>query len=345
MAISKGMEKIGGYQAQAILFGKLQTVALNYTQIFAASAEMSIPSFAKRFAMLHAGRLDWFEALNTPYIRRRIEEMPPIIRQAIESNAGSMPNRLDQIAEMIGSAISISDGFFTAATYVMVLDERREAGASLGMTGERLESWARNETERIVDRLAQPVRKGARSTFENNANGAWRTLWNFASDARNKAQIAAYAIGKGNAEQRVGAAFYLFIGSSMFSVILKEWWRDVRSDDEDDDWDPGRMALEMVIDPLYGVPIFGAMAQDVVRAGFGEKTWDGTILDSGKNAIPSVKRLTRWDYDDDEIDRIVSDVNKIIGGFSIFSKNAANAKSITNIIEDGTKVIDNLIGN
>lgn len=342
---TKTLEKLTGRLSTMILFGKLQTIALNVTQLAAASVEMGPRTYWKQFAKLWFSPTDWAEALRTPYIQRRIDEMPPVIRQAIESNRKIGPSRLADINDKLGYGISATDGFFTAGTYAMVYDWKKQEAARLGVPAESVEAFARNETERIMDRLAQPTRKGARSIYENNMSAEGRVFFNFISEARKNMALLSYAAQRDRSKLAGTAQFVIL--SAAISTLLRAGWQDLRDDDEDNDamiWHPGKLALELVLDPLYGIPVVGGMLQDAIKAGFGFKTFGGTILESGQSAIPAARRLIAWDYDADEIDRIAGDVNAILGALGYFSRRAAALTSITNVVEDALKVYDNLIG-
>jgi hypothetical protein len=306
---------------------------------------MTPAEYTAQMSKLFTGKLDWFEALNTPYIKRRIEEMPPIIRQALDSQEVVMPSRLTEFSEKTGFGISASDGFFTAGTYVMVLDQQRRIGKKAGKTGKELEDWARNETERIVDRLAQPTRRGSRSAYENILqDGAWKTLFNFGSESRKNLGLIMHAAVKGDVKTKAGTAFYVLIANALFAEILRTGWRDLLNDEEsEDDWDLTVIALNAVLDPLYGVPIFGAMAQDAVKSAAGQRTMSGTVLDTGQNAIPAIKRIAELDYNAEEFDNVVTDMNRVLGGAAMLDQRAASLRSIGNILEQAAKLANNLI--
>jgi hypothetical protein len=343
MAIEQTLDRVGGRIAQGILFGRLQTIALNITQLGAASVEMSPGVYLGQLRKLVTGQLNFPQALRTAYIQRRIAEMPPIIRQAIETGKGDFPNRLRELAEKIGYGISASDGFFTAATYVMTLDHQMSLGRKRGLDGPELERWARNETERIVDRLAQPTRKGARSVWENNATGAHRTLASFISEARKNTALLHFAFTKGGKEGMARTGGYLLF-AAIFSELLRTGWRDLRDDEEgEDDWNLSAMIANAALDWTYGIPIFGGVIQDFVKAAVGEKTFSGTILESGNNAIPAARRLLSWDYSMDDIETTVSDLNKVLGAIGAAYQPASDAKVIGNVMEDAAKIIDNIL--
>jgi hypothetical protein len=340
---TRTLDKLTGRLSTMILFGKLGTVALNVTQLAAASSEMGVATYWKQFGKLWFTPTNWADALRTPYIQRRIDEMPPVVRQVLESNRKLAPSRLSDINDKMGYGISASDGFFTAASYAMVYDWKQEQGRKMEMDGDFLEMWSRKETERIMDRIAQPTRKGARSIFENTLGPEGRAFFNFFSESRKNVALVSYAAQK-DRSKLAGVAQFVFLNAAMSSVI-RAAWADLRDDDEEMDelyWNPGKIALEIAIDPLYGIPVVGGMLQDAIKSAFGFKVFGGSIFESGQSAIPATRRLLARDYDADEIDRIAADVNAILGAFGYFSRDAAALTAITNVIEDALKVYDNL---
>ena len=341
---TRTLDKLTGRLSTMILFGKLQTVALNVTQLAAASSEMGVATYWKQFGKLWFSPTNWVEALRTPYIQRRIDEMPPVVRQVLESNRKLAPSRLSDMNDKLGYGISASDGFFTAASYAMVYDWKQGQGREMGMDGDLLETWSRNETERIMDRIAQPTRKGARSIFENTLGPEGRAFFNFFSEARKNVALASYATQK-DPSKLAGVAQFVFLNAAMSSVI-RAAWADLRDDDEEADeiyWNPGKIVLEIAIDPLYGIPVVGGMLQDAIKAAFGFKVFGGSIFESGQNAIPATRRVLTNDYDGVEIDRRAADFNAILAAFGYFSRDAAALTSITNVVEDALKVYDNLV--
>jgi hypothetical protein len=347
LALSKWLGRVGGRLSQIILFGKLQTVVLNASQLGAAAVDMPAGQYLRQLSKLLTGRLNWFKALDTPYIRRRIEQMPPVVRQALAAGRG-MPNRLNQISEGIGYGITGSDGLFTAGTYVMVLDHQRTIGARMGMTGTDLDTWARNETERIVDRVAQPTRQGTRSIIEIRGTVEQRVLWTFASESRkNLGLMIAGFSNRSNRQKAIGTAIYTILFGAVLTSLFRSAWRDSRDDEDDDlfdekNWSPANMAWAVSTDWMGGVPFAGDITRDALLVLGGQRTFDGTVLDSPKKGARGAKNLLTWDYDRDEWDRVLADLQAVIAGAGTVDKNAASIAGIANAVVDAAKVVKNL---
>ena len=340
---TKLLENLTGRLSTMILFGKLQTVALNITQMAAAAAEMGPRRYAVQLSKLMFRPSNWIEAFKSDYIQRRIDEMPAIVRQVLDSQKRLGPSRLADINEKLGYGISTTDGFFTAATYAMLYDLKKQEALKLGIPADQIEAFARNEAERITERLAQPTRKGTKSIYENNLGAEGRALFNFISEPRKNAALISYAFAK-DPSKIAGTAMFVIL-NAMIASVIRAAWQDFRDDDEEEDvtiYNPYKLALEIAIDPIYGIPVVGGMIQDLIKASFGFKTFGGTLLEGGENAIPAARRMIALDYDPEEIDRAVSDTNAILGLLGIFDRRFASLTSITNVVEDVAKVYDNL---
>ena len=337
------LEGLIGRLSTMILFGKLGTVALNITQTAAAAAEMGPRRYLVQLSKLLFRPSNWAEAFKSEFIQRRIAEMPAIVRQVQDSQKRLGPSRLADINDKLGYGISTTDGFFTAATYAMVYDLKKQEAKKLGIPADQIEAFAKNEAERITERLAQPTRKGAKSIYENNLGAQGRAAVNFISESRKNMALIAYAFAK-NPSKLPGTAMYVIL-NAMIASVIRAAWQDFREDDEDEDeaiYNPYKLALEMALDPVYGIPVVGGMLQDLIKASFGFKTFGGTLLESGENAIPAARRMIAFDYDPEEIDRAVSDTNAILGLLGIFDRRLASITAITNVVEDVAKVYDNL---
>lgn len=175
-----------GRAAQMALVGKIGTILVQSSQLTAAYAEMPTGSYVKRLGMLLSGNLDWSAAFNSPYIQRRIKELPPIARQAMDGLKSDKPTTRKAIMQYMGTLIGGADGLFTAGTYAMVYDYHLTLAKEMGMTGAEAEAHARNTAERATDRLAQPTRAGAKSLYENISMGhpLARLAFSFASESR-----------------------------------------------------------------------------------------------------------------------------------------------------------------
>src|SRR5690606_9422072 len=146
---------------------------------------------------LFGGRLNWGDTMKSDYIRRRMAQMPPVVQQALEGLASAKPGRAKHLARRMGESISGADALFTAGTYAIVYDYQVTQAQKMGMEGKAASEHARETAERITDRIAQPTRAGARSYYEATATSPQaRLLWAFASEARQKTMLAAYAIAE-----------------------------------------------------------------------------------------------------------------------------------------------------
>jgi len=185
LALNQGISNVLGRVQQVALIGRASTLLVQSTQLGAALAEMPLKAYLKRMGKLLTGQLGWDAALNSPYIQRRIAQMPPVVQMAMQGLKGAKPTAIQQAGKRLGNLLSGADGLFTAGTYAITYDYHLTKAQELGLTGAEAEAYARNIAERVTDRIAQPTRPGARSLYENTStNPLARAGWAFASEAR-----------------------------------------------------------------------------------------------------------------------------------------------------------------
>jgi hypothetical protein len=236
---------VGNFQAAA-LFGRFSTIAVQATQLGAASLEMPVGAYTKRLAKLMTGQLDWRGAFNSDFIQRRLKTQPVMIQEAMQRLAlADSPGRIKNFAAALGRLIGGTDALMTAGTYAILLDYHKSQGLS--------DADAHLEATRSTERVAQPTRMGTKSLAEINATNPLAKLsWLFASEARQKLSIAAWA----HEEKPAVAAKKMFIawyGMGIAAATIKAAVRDMKDDDEERfDWK--RIALEGLAGPLNGIP-------------------------------------------------------------------------------------------
>src|SRR5690242_7554139 len=135
-----------------------------------------------------------------------------------------------------GKTIAGADALFTAGTYAIIRDYQMSVGRKMGLDGKELQEFADREAVRGTERVAQPTRLGTRSLAENTSSGAFRgLLWAYASEARQKAALAAWQLSKGftngNAGQTLRTAFLVWGVGGLMTQVIRNAWRDMRDDD------------------------------------------------------------------------------------------------------------------
>lgn len=339
LALNQGISNVLGRASQVALIGRVSTLLIQSTQLGAALAEMPTKAYLKRMGKLLTGQLGWDAALNSPYIQRRIAQMPPVVQMAMKGLKGAKPTAIQQAGKRLGMLLSGADGLFTAGTYAITYDYHLTKAQELGLTGAEAESYARNIAERVTDRIAQPTRPGARSLFENTSTHPMaRAGWAFASEARKNLALVAYSFAERDTATKIRTMAYVVVLNSVGSAILRSIWRDIL-DDEDDElfddkyWSLKRMLIAVATEPLYGFPVLGSTVENAINKGFGEYQSSGTLFDVDR-AINPFKRIPEYMEGDFEMRDVMRDIDMIVSAMGLAHPNIAAAASITHLAKD-----------
>jgi len=349
--LSKQITGMAGRGAQMALVGRLGTLLIQSTQLGAAIAEMPTGAYAVRFSKLLAGRLGWGEALSSPYIQRRIREMPPIVQQALEGLASTQPNRLKYEVARIGRLIAGTDGLMTAGTFAIVFDYHFTQAKKMGFSDQNAREYATTIAERATDRLAQPTRMGARSIFELSQTNAYAKVgWAFASEARKNLALAAYAVAnksKGDATRTIAG---LVILNTLFGALIRNAWKDARDEEDDEwfddrNWSVKRMILAAATEPFYGLPFIGSAIEEGAYVAAGEYNMMGSVL-SPTRAVRAMLKLPDTLNGERDVEDMMKDLQAIISFMGLFNHNLAATTSLSNMAVDaftfGKNTKDNL---
>lgn len=348
LEMNKMLSRMTGRAASVALVGRIGTLAIQSTQMGAAIVEMPTGSYLKRLGLLMSGNLGWGTALASPYIQRRINQMPPIVRQAVEGLKASKPNQVKHAAAKLGTLLGGADALFTAGTYAMVHDYQMSQAKALGMTGAEAEAYATQAAERAVDRIAQPTRAGARSLFENTATNPFARLgWNFASEARKNLALLAYAAVNKPASEKMRTLTYVWAINGIMAAVIRTAWRDMRDDDDDElfdskHWDLKRMSLQVATEPFYGLPIIGSMIEAGVFKAAGVWTPQGNLFSSMDNAVGAVGRLDETLSGEADAEQVIKDVDAILSGIGLTNDTVAAAASFMHLVRDLFGVAENV---
>ena len=345
LALTKALAGATGRAAAIQLVGRVGTLAIQTTQLGAAAAKMPFISYVSRLSKLLTGRLAWGDALNSPYIQRRLAEMPVSIQLAMEGLRAKKPNAIKHAVQRIGRLLSGTDALFTAGTFAIVYDYQLTKAIKAGVDPVTAGEVARNEAERIVDEIAQPTRQGTRSLFEATAtNPLGRVSWAFASEARKNMALIAYTGAKRPTKELSRALFYVVAINGILASLIRTAWKDLRNDDEDEDeWSLQRMLLSVATEPLYGFPGFGEIAQDAIFAAAGEWQPSGSILDAPVKVMPAIVRAPE-NFSmllEGDLEQPLRDLETILMAGGLFSENIAALSSLSHVIRDAEGLIRN----
>lgn len=343
------LDRITGRAAAMALVGRVGTLAVQATQLTAAAAKMPFPSYLKRLSLLMAGRLDWSDSLASPYIQRRLKQMPVAVQLAMDGLRATKPNAVKHAARELGKLISGADALFTAGTYAIVLDYQRSQLIRDGFEPLAADQIARQEAERITDEIAQPTRQGARSLFElTNTGPLARMGWAFASESRKNLALMAYSAAKRTPTEAARAVFAFILLNGAMSALIRTAWRDMR-DDEDDEifdeelWNPRRLLLAWSTEWLYGFPVLGDITQDAIFAAAGEWRPDGSLLDAVSKTPRAIARApeTLEQMTEGDFEQALRDLETLLTAAGLASETFAGLASFSHILRDAEALLRN----
>ena len=349
LAINENWNRITSRFAAMVLIGKASVLAIQSTQLGAGFAAIPAGAYLTRFAKLMTGRLDWSGALSSDFIQRRKVQMPAVVQQALDGLKSSKPSRLKHLVRKLGETIPGADALFTAGTYAIVHDYQKSQAKRLGLAGPQAEEFARNEAERVTERVAQPVRPGARSYYEVSASDpARRILWSFASDARQKFALSVLGHSDRSIGEKARAYAVTWLVGGVVATMVRSAIRDLKDDEDDEvfderNWDPGRLALSALTGPLGGEPLLGDIGESSIFAAFGEYMPSGTMLDTGKNFVQAAKKVPDWFTGERDVEGAIKDAEAMLTALGLASDEAAAVTSLSHIVRDLFSVGQNVV--
>jgi hypothetical protein len=325
LAMNGMFQRMMNRAATVGLLGRVSTLLVQSTQLAAASVQMPVGAYLRRFGKLLAGQLDWKGAIQSDFIQRRIQSAPPIVRQAMENlGTATRPNLIKQAVRKLGNLLTGADGLFTGGTYAILLDYHRETGRKLGLTGTDLEEHAHREAERATEEVAQPTRTATRSLAEITAtNPLAKVSFAYASEARQKIALLGWAAVNFKADPvRFGKAAFLVFGvGGVMSQVLKNIWKEAKGDDDEEKWSPERLVRGSVANALHGIPM---MSEIMGEPGmFSSTAWAQASLDD----------LLKGEAD-------LRDINTLLGTLGLFNDTAAGVAAMSNAGYDFAKIIE-----
>ena len=346
--LNKKLSPLVSRAAGIALIGRAGVLAVQSVQLGAALAEMPTGAFLKRFGMLMGGQLSWIDTMKSDYIQRRLRQLPPAVRMALEGLHASKPNAIKHAMAKVGTMIGAADAFFTAGTYAISLDYHRSQLAKNGVTGPDLEREAHQAAQRSCDRIAQPTRAGARSYYEATAtNPLSRLMWAFSSEARQKGSLVLYALANKEVswDRKARAVAVAWLVGGMITTLIRAAWRDMRDDDDEwldeKNWGWDRLAFGTLTGPLKAIPAIGDSFTGLVANWSGQYSPNGTLLSMIPDAAIASKRLL-WDGPKD-FETGLKDAERLLMGLGVFNDTAAALASGSHIVRDVFALVDNAL--
>lgn len=238
----------------------------------------------------------------------------------------SKPNRIKYAAHHLGQLLSGADGLFTAGTYAILLDYHRAEGAKLGLSGPALDTYAHQIAERETETVAQPTRMGNRSLVEITATHPLARLgYAFASENRQKLMLMAHSLGdaKANPAKAVKTFILMFGVGGLMTAVLKNLWREMKGDDDEEKWSVSRLAQATFINTLQGIP------------GMSLLLGENSLLAKGGYAGKSGLQLIEGEGD-------MKDVENLLWAAGLLNDTAAGVVGLYNAGADFAKVLANM---
>jgi hypothetical protein len=338
LGLSKDISALGGRAARVALVGRIGTIIIQSTQLGAALAEMPTGAYILRMSKLLSGNLGWKAAFESDYIQRRLNEMPPIVRQAVEGLKSDRPNVVKSAVEKLGRLISGADAIFTAGTYAITYDYHLKQAKQMGIPSP--EAYAKSVAERAVDKLAQPTRMGARSVIENTSTGLIRNFWAFASESRKNLGLAAYAMASKD-PARIGRTLVsLVILNSLLGNVIRNAWSDARDDDDDEwfdekHWGLKRMIASTMVDSIQvrGIPVIGDAISEGFYDAFNQYHQSGSLV-SFAGGVRAMKHIPKYVEGDADWEMTFKDIDGILSVGGLFNESIAAAASLAHLATD-----------
>lgn len=354
------------------LIGRMTVPIVQSVQLLASWSQMSTASYMKRIGKLFTFQMNdgYKAALNSPYMQRRLHDAPPSVRDAMNSlmtsskgykedtETGAIFHKaLRHIRHTVaqgGQVIPLADYIFTSASYTIIYDKEVTDLLKEDPTIEKeeLHRIATENTERTMDTyIAQPMRPGARSAIELQAqSGAYRLMYNFISDPRQKIGGTIYKLKQSRGEKKAllaacRMAFVHWIAVGTVLTMIRAVMLDARSDEDDDEWiwDIKRLSLDTLLGPLSIVPFLGEEVSNTIQTAFGQRPMTGTLLSSllrVPNAVGGIIELFQGESD---VESAIKDIETLLNGIGLFSQNASAATSVTHLIRDLFRLADQAI--
>ena len=341
IGLNQMLTRMSNRAAATALVGRAGVLAVQSVQLGAALAEMPAGAYLKRLGLLATGQLGWGDAMRSAYIQRRMQQLPPVVRQAMEGLQSAEPSRLKHAVARLGDLIGGADALFTAGTYAMVLDYQRTQAAKQGLAGQEAEDYARAAAERSVDRVAQPTRAGTRSLYENTAtNPMVRVSWAFASEARQKMALPLFTLANPDASagRKARAIAVTWIVGGMVATLVRTVWKDLRDDDDEwfdeKNWGAKRLALSTLTGPFQGIPGLGDILEAGAYKAAGQYLPEGNLFSSTGQAAGALTKIPDWFTGDREFGDALKDAEAMLSGMGVFNDTISAAASLSHLARD-----------
>ncbi len=341
LAATKTMNGMTNRLATSALAARLSTLTIQMTQLLAAHASVPFGDYCMGLGKLLTGNLDWTGAAKTDYMQRRFRERPELYRMVEEGLSGKEPSRFRELGHKASQLINTSDAIFTAGSYAIIHDYQTKQLIATGLSPEEASAEAHKIAERKIEELSIPNRPGAKSIYENLSSSPYmRVMWAFSSQPRVKVATAAYMMmSDAPLSQKIKTAVTVAMMTTVASSLIHAGLRTASAGGDEKKlkniWDPGKLALGLMDEPLKAIPFFGDMMAMAMHSAAGDHPPEGNMLenvpkgmDAFRNAWDTAFEGKKFDWDD-----AVKDADTILSGASAFSETATEGAMVSHIIK------------
>jgi hypothetical protein len=350
LEINNSLNRMVRRASGAALIGRASTLMIQATQLAAASVQMPLPAYLARFGKLMTGNLGWGAALRSPYIQRRLAEMPAVVREGMMGLESGKPSRLRHEVARMGRLISGADALFTAGTYAILFDYHHGQAEKQGIYGAAADSYAHSAAEAATDRVAQPTRAAQRSILEaTSTNPIFRASWAFASEARQKLAMAAWASADWKNPAQAAKVLALTWGvGGLAAQIIRNIFRDIRDDDDEEwfdekNWSPKRLAFAALTGPLQGLPILGEAIELAAAKATGQFAPEGSLLSGMVDAAAAIHSLPKAIESGEPIEETIRKVESLMSGMAMADDRIAAMASVAHVATDLFRTLDAMV--
>ena len=181
----------------------------------------------------------------------------------------------------------------------------------------------------------------------NAGNPAFRALWNFSSDPRQKVSLIVYELmrkdtkGKAKAASAAKAIALTWGVSGVLQAVLRAVIRDLR-DDEDEEvfderhWRLDKLALQSLTGPLGALPFIGSVMEGIAYKATGQRMMEGSLMNALGDAAGLLPKWWNGDFE------LLEDAERLFTGGAMVSGTSGAAASIMHAVRDAWNLIENM---
>jgi hypothetical protein len=133
------------------------------------------------------------------------------------------------------------------------------------------------------------------------------------------------------------------------AAVLRNAWRDLRDDDDDevlDDkhWKLSELVASTIAGPLTGIPLIGEALQSAIAVVTGGWDSSGNLFSGLGKGVGAAGDLLSGEFleADEPVEDVMKDAEAVLMMMGLFNENLASASSLMHVVRDGAAVVDGL---